>query len=51
MSAKNHKQINGKLLRTDKQFLHLKQKQKEQINEWLYQEYHRLWIEKWTSTT
>lgn len=45
MSTKNHKQIDGKLLRTDKQFRHLKQKQKEQINEWLYQEYRRLWIE------
>lgn len=29
----------------DKQFCHLKQRQKEQISEWLYQEYRRLWLE------
>lgn len=46
MGAKNHKQIDGKLLQTDKQFRNLKQKQKEQINEWLYQQYRNLWIEK-----
>lgn len=44
--TKNHKQIGGKLLRTDKQFRHLKQRQKEQISAWLYEEYRRLWIEK-----
>lgn len=45
MGTKNHKQINGKLLRTDKQFRHLKQRQKENISAWLYEEYRRLWIE------
>lgn len=33
-------------MRTDKQFCHLKQSQKEKISDWLYQEYRRLWIEK-----
>lgn len=45
MGTKNHKQINGKLLRTDKQFRHLKQRQKENISAWLYEEYRCLWIE------
>lgn len=43
---KNHKKVDGKLLRTDKQFRHLKQRQKETISTWLYEEYRRLWIEK-----
>ena len=34
------------MLRTDKQFRHLKQRQKETISTWLYEEYRRLWIEK-----
>lgn len=46
MSRKNHKMEAGKLLRTDKQFRHLKQSQKEKINEWLYQEYRTLWLEQ-----
>lgn len=46
MSRKNHKMIDGKLMRTDKQFRHLKQSQKEKINEWLYQEYRNLWLEQ-----
>lgn len=33
-------------MRTDKQFKHLKQRQKEQISAWLYEEYRRLWVEK-----
>lgn len=40
------KKVDGKLLRTDKQFRHLKQRQKETISTWLYEEYRRLWIEK-----
>ena len=34
------------MLRTDKQFRHLKQRQKENISLWLYEEYRRLWLEK-----
>ena len=43
MSRKNHQIINGRLLQTDKPFSQLKQKQKEKINEWLYQEYRALY--------
>ena len=39
MSRKNHQMIEGRLIQTDKRFSRLKQKQKEKINEWLYQEY------------
>ena len=39
MSRKNHQMVNDRLLQTDKPFSQLKQKQKEKINEWLYQEY------------
>ncbi len=46
MGTKNHKWIDGKLLRTDKQFRHLKQRQREQISEWLFAQYRRLWMEK-----
>lgn len=46
IGTKNHKKVGGKLLRTDKQFRHLKQRQKETISTWLYEEYRRLWIEK-----
>ena len=46
IGTKNHKKVDGKLLRTDKQFRHLKQRQKETISTWLYEEYRRLWIEK-----
>lgn len=34
------------MLRTDKQFRHLKQRQKENISLWLYEEYRRLRLEK-----
>ena len=34
------------MLRTDKQFRHLKQRQKEAVSLWLYEEYRRLWLEK-----
>ena len=46
IGTKNHKKVDGKLPRTDKQFRHLKQRQKETISTWLYEEYRRLWIEK-----
>lgn len=45
MSRKNHQVIDGRLLQTDKQFSQLKTKQKEKINEWLYQEYRRVYIQ------
>lgn len=45
MSKKNHKKIDGKLLKLDKQVCHLKQAQKEKINESLYQEYRKECIE------
>lgn len=43
MSRKNHQMIEGRLIQTDKRFSQLKQKQKEKINEWLYQEYSALY--------
>ena len=46
IGRKNHKKVGDRLLRTDKQFRHLKQRQKEAISTWLYEEYRRLWIEK-----
>lgn len=39
MSRKNHIITASGVLRTDKQFSHLKTKQKEKINMWLYEEY------------
>lgn len=39
MARKNHKMVNGQLIQTDKPFSQLKQRQKEKINEWLYEEY------------
>lgn len=45
MERKTHMTVAGKLLRTDKQFRHLKQQQKEDINLWLYEAYRRLWVE------
>ena len=39
MSRKNHIKIDGMLIRTDKQFRHLKNSQKETISNWLYDEY------------
>ena len=41
MSRKNHQKIDGRLLRTDKRMGHLKQKQIEKINAWLYEAYQR----------
>ena len=43
MSRKNHRMVDGRLLQTDKPFSQLKQKQKEKINEWLYQEYRTIY--------
>lgn len=37
--------VDGRLLRTDKQFRHLKQRQQETISQWLYEEYRRCWLE------
>lgn len=45
ISRENHRLIGGRLLRTDKQFRHLKQRQKEQISAWLFEEYQRIWQE------
>lgn len=39
MSRKNHKMIDGKLLRTDKNFSHLKSSQVTKINEWMQNAY------------
>ena len=36
---KNHEWIDGKLLQTNKKYSHLKQKQKEQIYQWMYDVY------------
>ncbi len=43
---KNHKQVNGKLLQTNKTFSHLKNSQKEFISNELYNELKRYIIEK-----
>ena len=45
MKQRTHETVVGKLLRTDKQFSHLKQRQKEDINLWLYEAYRSLWLE------
>ena len=37
--------VNSRLLRTDKQFRHLKQRQQETISQWLYEEYRHRWLE------
>ena len=39
MSTKNHKMVNGSLLKTDKSFADLKMSQREKIAGWLYEEY------------
>ncbi len=36
IGTKNHKKVDGKLMRTDKQFRHLKQRQKETVSTWLF---------------
>ena len=39
MSTKNHKMVNGRLLKKDKSFADLKMSQREKIAGWLYEEY------------
>ena len=39
MKQKTHMAVAGKLVRTDKQFRHLKQQQKENISLWLYENF------------
>ena len=36
--------VDGRLLRTDKQFRHLIQRQRETISQWLYEGYRRCWL-------
>lgn len=36
---KNHEMVNGRFIQTNKKFSQLKEKQKEKINEWLYETY------------
>jgi 8-oxo-dGTP diphosphatase len=43
MSRKNHNVVDGKLLQTDKHFSQLKGTQKDKINQWLYEEYKRIY--------
>ena len=43
MSRKNHIKFDGMLIRTDKQFRHLKNSQKEKISNWLYDEYRNVY--------
>ncbi len=38
---KNHRKVNRKLLQTNKTWSHLKQRQKEKISGWMYEEYSR----------
>lgn len=45
MGTKNHKLVDGKLLQMNKQFRDLKRSQQEKINDWLFQEYRRVWME------
>ena len=45
---KNHINIRDMLLQTNKPFSQLKQSQKEKINEWLYDEYSRIYDETGT---
>jgi len=44
MKQRTHETVAGKLLRTDKRFSHLKQRQKEDINLWLYEAYRSHWM-------
>ena len=38
MVIKNHAKVNGRLIQTNKKYAQLKQRQKEKIINWLYQE-------------
>ena len=51
MKQKTHMAVAGKLVRTDKQFRHLKQQQKENISLWLYETYRNLWMKMAVSHT
>ena len=42
MSNKNHKMVNGRLIKTDKSFANLKLSQKDKISDWLFEEYYSL---------
>lgn len=42
---KTHQRKDGKLLQTNKKFSHLKRSQQERINEWLYNEYRRIYAD------
>ena len=46
MSRKNHKMIDGRLLRTDKKMCHLKGRQVEKISAWLKSEFFKIADEK-----
>ena len=46
MSRKNHKMIDGRLLRTDKKMCHLKGRQIEKISAWLKSEFFKIADEK-----
>ena len=42
MLNKNHKMVNGRLIKTDKSFADLKLSQKEKISDWFFEEYYSL---------
>ena len=42
---KNHEWTDGKLLQTNKKYSHLKLKQKEKINQWMYESYRQFYLE------
>ena len=43
--TKTHQKIDGRLLQMNKRFSNLKQKQQQDINDWLYDEYRRIYAE------
>ena len=43
---KNHEWVDGKLLQSNKKYSHLKLKQKEKINQWMYDSYRKVYKEK-----
>jgi len=45
MSRKNHQMVNGQLLQMDKQYSALKQKQKEKIALWMYEETYAYYLQ------
>ena len=44
MPRKNHKMVDGRLLKTDKSFSDLKMSQREKIAGWLYEEYLSMYV-------